>query len=99
MLERALGVRRDVPGGPDPIYDDAREHLYERLGARGAARAETSTPLNCRAEPEWTNFSETDGASYRVTFPVRPQVKLGDYANFPFKPADRRRRRRQGRRR
>ena len=28
MLERALGVDRSDPAKPDPIYDDARDHLY-----------------------------------------------------------------------
>jgi trigger factor len=35
--------------------------------------------------PEWLTFSETDGASYRVTLPVRPEVKLGAYTDYPFK--------------
>ena len=25
-----MGIDRDDPDAPDPIYDDAREHLYER---------------------------------------------------------------------
>ena len=28
MLERAMGINRQDPTVPDPIYDDAREHLY-----------------------------------------------------------------------
>ena len=53
--------------------------------------------LELPASRSGQSFSETDGASYRVTVPVRPQVKLGDYANFPFTPADRRAGRRPGR--
>ena len=30
LLERALGVRRDDPDAENPIYDDAKEHLFER---------------------------------------------------------------------
>ncbi len=30
MLERAMGIDRADPAAPDPIYDDAREHLYQR---------------------------------------------------------------------
>src|SRR4051812_21550536 len=85
MLERALGVQRGVPGGRDPILDDAREHLYERTVIE-ALREQDVEALELPNEPEWTAFSETDGASYRVTVAVRPQVKLGDYANFPFTP-------------
>ncbi|MEA2623245.1 MAG: trigger factor [Chloroflexota bacterium] len=85
MLERALGVQRGVPGGDDPIYDDAREHLYERSVIE-ALRDSDVDALEIPREPEWTSFSEADGASYRVTLPVRPTVKLGDYKNFPFKP-------------
>ncbi len=25
-----MGIHRDDPEAPDPIYDDAREHLYQR---------------------------------------------------------------------
>jgi trigger factor len=84
MLERALGVQRSE-GGPDPIYDDAREHLYERTILE-ALRDTDLDVLELPREPEWTSFSETEGATYTVTVPVRPKVKLGDYANFPFKP-------------
>ena len=27
---RVLGIHRDDPARPDPIYDEAREHLFER---------------------------------------------------------------------
>jgi hypothetical protein len=30
LLERALGVRRDDPDAPNPLYDDAKEHLFEQ---------------------------------------------------------------------
>ena len=30
MIERALGVDRSDPDAPDPVYDEAREHLYQR---------------------------------------------------------------------
>ena len=29
MLERELGIRRDDPDADNPIYDDAKEHLFE----------------------------------------------------------------------
>ena len=85
MLERALGIQRGAANEPDPIYDDAREHLYERTILE-ALKEQDIDALELPREPEWTSFSETEGASYTVTVPVRPQLKLGDYANFPFKP-------------
>lgn len=85
MLERALGVQRGADGGADPVYDDAREHLYERTILE-ALRDTDLDVLELPREPEWTSFSETDGATYTVKLPVRPKVKLGDYTNFPFKP-------------
>jgi trigger factor len=85
MLERALGIQRGAANEPDPIYNDAREHLYERTVIE-ALREQDVDALELPREPEWTSFSETDGASYTVTLPVRPKVQLGDYANFPFGP-------------
>jgi len=85
MLERALGVLRTDPEAPDPIYDDAKEHLYERSVIE-ALRDSDLDVLEIPREPEWTSFAEGTGASYRVSLPVRPTVKLGDYAHFPFKP-------------
>ena len=85
MLERALGVRRSDPSAPDPVYDDAKEHLYERSVVEGIREADLDV-LELPAEPEWTAFEEGTGASYRVTLPVRPTAKLGDYVDYPFKP-------------
>lgn len=85
MLERALGIQRGVEGASDPIYDDAREHLYERTVLE-ALRGQEIDALELPREPAWTSFSETEGATYTVTLPVRPTVTLGDYANFPFTP-------------
>lgn len=85
MLERALGVSRSDPEAPDPIYDDAKEHLYGRSVIE-ALRDSDLDVLEIPPEPEWTSFAEGTGASYRVSVPIRPTVKLGDYAHFPFKP-------------
>ncbi len=30
ILERSLGIDRSDPEAPDPVYDEAREHLYQR---------------------------------------------------------------------
>jgi trigger factor len=86
MLERALGIRRGDPDAPNPIYDDAREHLYERTIIEALHDQPDVDVLQIPASPEWLSFEERSGAAYRVTVPVRPQVNLGDYQNFPFTP-------------
>jgi len=35
-------------------------------------------------DPEWTSFAEDGGATYSVTLPLRPDVKLGAYTDYPF---------------
>lgn len=82
VLERALGVRRDDPSAPNPLYDDAKEHLFESSVLQ-AVQQENLDVLSI-PEPEWLSFEEATGASYRVTVPVRPDVKLGAYAEYPF---------------
>ena len=82
MLERALGIDRTDPEAPDPIYDDAREHLYESSVIE--ALRDTQLDVLGIPQPDWTAFSELSGATYSVTVPVRPEVKLGDYTGFPF---------------
>jgi trigger factor len=85
ILERALGVDRRDPDAPNPIHDEAREHLYERTVITALQEADRDI-LELPRTPEWTRFEEGVGASYRVTLAVRPEVKLGDYTDFPFKP-------------
>ncbi len=85
MLERAMGIHRDDPEVPDPIYDDARDHLYQRSVVDAVRQADIDV-LELPAAPEWVSFEEGTGASYRLTAPVRPDVELGDYAGFPFAP-------------
>jgi len=83
LLERALGVRRDDPDAENPIYDDAKEHLFER-SVLDAVREKDLDVLQI-PDPEWTAFGEDSGATYTVTLPLRPEVKLGAYAEYPFK--------------
>jgi trigger factor len=85
MLERALGIDRSDPDAADPIYDDARDHLYRR-SVVDAAKQGDLVPVELPAAPEWLRFEEGAGAEYTVTVPVRPVPQLGDYANFPFSP-------------
>ena len=82
LLERALGVRRDDPSAPNPLYDDAKEHLFESSVLQ-AVQQENLDPLSI-PEPEWLSFEEGSGATYRVTLPLRPEVKLGAYTDYPF---------------
>jgi trigger factor len=82
MLERELGIRRDDPQAPNEIYDDAKEHLFEH----SVIEAVQSSDLDVLSipAPEWIGFAEDSGASYRVTLPIRPSVKLGAYTDYPF---------------
>ncbi|CAN5710424.1 trigger factor [soil metagenome] len=83
LLELALGVRRDDPDAPNPVYDDAKEHLFEQSVLQ-AVEQEDLDVLSI-PEPEWTTFEEGSGASYRVTLTLRPHVELGAYTDYPFK--------------
>ena len=82
LLERALGMRRDDPDAENPIYDDAKEHLFER-SVLDAVREKDLDVLQV-PDPEWTSFTEDSGATYTVTLPLRPDVKLGAYTDYPF---------------
>jgi trigger factor len=85
MIERALGVDRSDPEAPDPVYDEAREHLYQRTVIEAVAESGKDV-LELPREPEWTKFEEGVGATYEVTLPIRPEVELGDYTEYPFEP-------------
>ncbi|MEO6351436.1 MAG: trigger factor [Candidatus Limnocylindrales bacterium] len=82
ILERALGIRRDDPAAPNSIYDDAKEHLFESSVIE-AVKEKDLDVLSIPA-PEWLAFEEGTGASYRVTLPLRPDVKLGAFVDYPF---------------
>lgn len=86
MLERALGINRADPSVPDPIYDDAREHLYERTVLEALREQQEHDVLELPRQPEWVSWSELSGASYKVELPTRPKVELGDYQDYPFTP-------------
>ncbi len=85
ILERAYGIDRSDPEAPDPVYDEAREHLYQRTVVAAVTELGKDV-LELPSEPEWTSFEEGVGAVYQVTLPVRPQVELGDYTEYPFAP-------------
>jgi trigger factor len=85
LLERALGVDRSDPAAPNPIHDEAREHLYERSVVQAVEESGRDV-LELPAAPEWTTFEEGVGAAYTVRLAVRPEVELGDYTAYPFEP-------------
>ncbi len=82
MLERELGIKRDDPDAENQIYDDAKEHLFEHSVIEAVREGDLDV-LSIPA-PDWINFSEETGATYQVTLPVRPDVKLGAYTDYPF---------------
>ena len=57
LLERALGVRRDDPEAPNPLYDDAKEHLFESSVVQ-AVQQENLDVLSI-PEPEWLSEEAT----------------------------------------
>jgi len=85
ILEQSLGIDRSDPEAPDPVYDEAREHLYQRTVIQAVAESGKDV-LELPREPEWSAFEEGVGATYAVTLPVRPTVELGDYTEYPFTP-------------
>jgi trigger factor len=85
MLERALGIRRDDLSAPNPIHDEAKDHLFEQTV--GQALQEADLAFLEIPQPEWIRFAEdAEGAAYRLSVPVSPKVELGDYTAYPFAP-------------
>ena len=76
VLERVLG--------PGAILDDAVEHLVQDA-YRQALEQESILPL-ANADVEIVQAEEGKPLLFKATVPVRPEVKLGDYRSFPFKP-------------
>jgi trigger factor len=96
---RALSRRTRVPGfrpgkapravlerhlGEGAVLEEAVEHLVDR-SYREALVEHEILPL-ARAEIEMVQAEEGKPLVYRATVPVRPEVTLGDYRNFNFKP-------------
>ena len=79
-----MGIHRDDPEAPDPIYDDAREHLYQRSVVDAVRQADIDV-LELPAAPEWVSFEEGTGAAYRVTAPVRPERGAGRLHRVPVR--------------
>ncbi len=80
MLERVLGE--------GAVWDEAVESLVEtsyREWVKGTAD-DPAVFIIGRPEVEVVEAEEGKPLRYKATVPLRPEVKLGDYANFPFKP-------------
>ena len=96
---RALARRTRVPGfrpgkaprqvlerhlGPGVVLDEAVDHLMQDA-YREALVQEDIVPL-ANADVEVVQAEEGKPLVFKATVPVRPEVELGDYANFPFGP-------------
>ncbi len=76
MLERHLG--------PGVVLDEAVEHLMQDA-YRDALVQEGILPLT-NADVEVVQAEEGKPLIFKATVPVRPEVTLGDYQHFNFKP-------------
>ncbi len=80
MLERVLGE--------GAVWDEAVETLVDssyRTWAEGTAE-DPSIVIIGRPDVEMVEAEEGKPLRYKATVPLRPEVQLGDYANFPFAP-------------
>jgi len=80
MLDRVLGA--------GAVWDEAVETLVDtsyREWAKGMADDPAIVVIG-RPEVEMVEAEEGKPLRYRATVPLRPQVKLGDYVGFPFRP-------------
>ncbi|HTE66414.1 MAG TPA: trigger factor [Candidatus Binatia bacterium] len=96
---RALARRTRVPGfrpgkaprpvlgrhlGPGVVLDEAVDHLMQDA-YREAIVQEAILPLS-NADVEVVQAEEGKPLIFKATVPVRPEVTLGDYRKFNFKP-------------
>lgn len=96
---RRLGQRTRVPGfrpgkapramlervlGPAAVLDEAVEHLVQ--DAYRQALVEASILPLANADVEIVQAEEGKPVVFKATVPVRPEVRLGDYRNFNFRP-------------
>ena len=96
---RALARRTRIPGfrpgkaprpvlerhlGPGVVLDEAVEHLVQDA-YRDALVQEQILPLT-NADVEVVQAEEGKPLIFKATVPVRPDVTLGDYRQFNFKP-------------
>ena len=76
VVERAVG--------PEAVLEEAMDHLVQRA-YRDALREQDILPLT-PAEVNVEQGEEGKPVIFTATIQVRPEVTLGDYRNFNFKP-------------
>jgi trigger factor len=76
ILERVLG--------PGAVLDEAVEHLVQDAYRKALAEKEIRPLAN--ADVEIVQAEEGKALVFKATVQVRPDVKVGDYRNFPFGP-------------
>jgi trigger factor len=76
ILERALG--------PGAVLDDAVEHLVQDAYRRWLRESDVVPIAN--ADVEVVQAEEGKPVIFKATVPVRPEVVLGDYRGFNFRP-------------
>ncbi|HEV8699097.1 MAG TPA: trigger factor [Candidatus Limnocylindrales bacterium] len=96
---RALARRSRIPGfrpgkaprpvlerhlGPGVVMDEAVDHLMQDA-YREALAKEDILPL-ANADVEVVQAEEGKPLIFKATVPIRPEVTLGDYRNFNFRP-------------
>jgi trigger factor len=96
---RALARRTRIPGfrpgkaprpvlerhlGPGVVMDEALDHLMQDA-YRQALEQEAILPL-ANADVEVVQAEEGKPLIFKATVPIRPEVTLGDYKNFNFRP-------------
>jgi trigger factor len=96
---RALARRTRIPGfrpgkaprpvlerhlGPGVVMDEAVDHLMQDA-YREALLQESILPIS-NADVEVVQAEEGKPLIFKATVPVRPEVTLGDYKGFNFKP-------------
>ncbi len=77
MIDRVLG--------PGAVVDEAVETLVDRT-YRQALEENPSLFVIGRPAVEVVQAEEGMPLVYKATVPVRPEVTIGDYRNFPFRP-------------
>jgi trigger factor len=76
ILERVLG--------PTVVVDEAVEHLVQ-AAYRDAIVEQAIIPLT-NADVEIVQAEEGQPLKFKATVQVRPEVELGDYQSYPFRP-------------
>ena len=77
VVERMLGA--------STVLEEAVDMLVESA-LREALREQEIVPLKLPADVDITQAEEGKPVLFKATVQVRPEIKLGDFENFKFKP-------------